>query len=178
MNHHKVKLATWEDSSTHCSFARNDRRFLFGRYKYKRTTVPALRAGWRQIAAATVGCTMFWVVPFNRTGYTSNVAGGRLPMELWCDCPRQSKNFDSLRGAPPLRQICYKYRFFERFYHCFASTKCGKYNPCGYTEPPNTRTIVNCQLSTVNFPRPSPPGTPRAGVESPNCVGCSGGVSG
>ena len=24
-------------------------------------------------------CTMYWAVPFTRTGYTSNVAGGRLP---------------------------------------------------------------------------------------------------
>ena len=38
------------------------------------------------------GGTIFRVIPFNPTGYTSNVAGGRLPMELWCDCPRQSKN--------------------------------------------------------------------------------------
>ena len=37
------------------------------------------------------GGTMFWVVPFTPTDYTSNVAGGRLP---------------------PLRYICYKYRIF------------------------------------------------------------------
>ena len=41
------------------------------------------------------------VVSFNLTGCNRCVAGGRLPMELWCDCPRQSINFDSLRGAPP-----------------------------------------------------------------------------
>ena len=29
---------------------------------------------WRQVAAATVGGTMFRVVPFNHTGYTSHVA--------------------------------------------------------------------------------------------------------
>ena len=51
----------------------NDKRFSVGRYKCKRTTIPALRAGWRQIAAATVGCTIFRVVPFNHTGYTSNL---------------------------------------------------------------------------------------------------------
>ena len=43
------------------------------------------------------------VVPFTRTGCIRNVAGGRLPMELWCDCPRQSIDFDSLREAPPLQ---------------------------------------------------------------------------
>ena len=31
----------------------NEKRFTICRYKYKRTTIPALRAGWRQIAAAT-----------------------------------------------------------------------------------------------------------------------------
>ena len=35
-----------------------------GRRGYKCTTTPALRAGWRQIAAATVGCTTFRVIPF------------------------------------------------------------------------------------------------------------------
>ena len=28
-------------------------------------------------------------------------SGGNLPMELLCDCPRQSIISDSLRGAPP-----------------------------------------------------------------------------
>ena len=45
--------------------------FCIKRYKYKRTTIPALRAGWRQIAAATVGGTtppyviapMFYAAP-------------------------------------------------------------------------------------------------------------------
>ena len=32
--------------------------FCIERYKFKRTTIPALRAGWRQIAAATVGGTI------------------------------------------------------------------------------------------------------------------------
>ena len=44
------------------------------------------------------------VVPFNRTGCIRNVPGGRLPKKSWCDCHRQSIDFDSLRGAPPLRQ--------------------------------------------------------------------------
>ena len=56
------------------------------------------------------GCTMYRVIPFNPTGYTSNVAGGRLPMELWCDCPRQSIDFDSLREAPPLRTLTAWYK--------------------------------------------------------------------
>ena len=43
------------------------------------------------------------VAPFTRTGYKCSVAGGRLPMELWCDCHRQSIDFDSLREAPPLQ---------------------------------------------------------------------------
>ena len=59
------------------------------------------------------GGTTFRVLPFNPTGYTSHVAGGRLPMELRCDCPRQSIDFDLLREAPPLRYICYKYRIFN-----------------------------------------------------------------
>ena len=33
--------------------------FFVGRYECKRTTIPALRAGWRQIAAATVGVPYF-----------------------------------------------------------------------------------------------------------------------
>ena len=24
-----------------------------------------------------IGCTVYWVIPFNRTGYIRNVAGGR-----------------------------------------------------------------------------------------------------
>ena len=60
---------------------------------------------WRQIAAATVGCTMFWVVPFTPTGSTSNVAGGRLP---------------------PLRYICYKYRVFNVSIHVLRFGKCEK----------------------------------------------------
>ena len=79
------------------------------------------------------GGTMFRVVPFTGTGYTSNVAGGRLP---------------------PLRQICYKYRVLNVsiiVLHPNNAEKRGKNNPCGYTEPPDTRTIVNCQLSIVNL---------------------------
>ena len=89
---------------------RNDRRFFcIERYKFKRTTTPALRAGWRQIAADTVGGTTFRVIPFTSTGSTSNVAGGRLPIEFMCDCPRQSIDFDSLREAPPLRRCPLRY---------------------------------------------------------------------
>ena len=46
------------------------------------------------------------VVPFNRTGCIRNVPGGRLPKKSWCDCHRQSIDFDLLRGAPPLRIRC------------------------------------------------------------------------
>ena len=51
----------------------------------------------------SVGMTCRGVVPFSRTGYHCNVAGGRLPMKLLCDCHRQSLFFNSLRGAPPLQ---------------------------------------------------------------------------
>ena len=60
---------------------------------------------WRQIAAATVGCTMFWVVPFTPTGSTSNVAGGRLP---------------------PLHQNCYKCRIFNVTITVLRFKKCEK----------------------------------------------------
>ena len=51
----------------------------------------------------SLGMTCRYVVPFNHTGCIRNVAGGRLPKKSWCDCHRQSIDFDSLRGAPPLR---------------------------------------------------------------------------
>ena len=49
------------------------------------------------------GGTIIRVVPFTRTGYTSKVAGGRLP---------------------PLRYICSELPYFQRVYRCFASVKC------------------------------------------------------
>ena len=48
-----VHYPTWWIPPLRCRYGRNDRRFWFGCYKCKRTTVPALRAGWRQVAAAT-----------------------------------------------------------------------------------------------------------------------------
>ena len=51
------------------------------------------------------GVYHIWGVPFNGTGYTSNVAGGRLP---------------------PLRYICYKYRVFNVSIHVLRFGKCGK----------------------------------------------------
>ena len=54
-------------------------------------------------ADAAVGMTCRYVISFIQTGYICNVAGGRLPKKSWCDCHRQSIDFDSLRGAPPLR---------------------------------------------------------------------------
>ena len=44
----------------------NDKRFSIGRYKHERTTIPALRAGWRQIAAATVGVPYWGLKGFTR----------------------------------------------------------------------------------------------------------------
>ena len=87
-----ISYPTWWIPPLRLRYGRNDRRFWFGCYKCKRTTIPALRAGWRQIAAATMGGTTFRVIPFTSTGYTSNVAGGRLP---------------------PLHQNCYRYRIFN-----------------------------------------------------------------
>ena len=46
---------TWWIPPLRLRYGRNDRRFWFGCWGYECTTVPALRAGWRQIAAATVG---------------------------------------------------------------------------------------------------------------------------
>ena len=56
----------------------------------------------------------WWVDSFIHTGYHCNVAGGRLPMELWCDCPRQSIDFNSLREAPPLHAHPLRYRLMIR----------------------------------------------------------------
>ena len=50
---------TWWIPPLRLRCGRNDRRFWFGCCGYKCTTTPALRAGWRQIAAATVGVPYF-----------------------------------------------------------------------------------------------------------------------
>ena len=50
-------------------------------------------------------CSVYGVVPFNRTGYIRYVAGGRLP---------------------PLHQNCYKYRIFYVSNVGFAFKKCEK----------------------------------------------------
>ena len=43
--------------------------------------------------------------------------GGRLiAVELWCDRPRRSLDFDSLRGAPPLHGVYH--RITERKFRC------------------------------------------------------------
>ena len=78
--------------------------FGFGRYKFKCTTIPA--PGGRMAAdcrryTGFVHCDTICSIQFNYR----NVAGGRLPVELWCDCPRQSIDFDSLREAPPLQTL-------------------------------------------------------------------------
>ena len=51
----------------------NEKRFTICRYKYKRTTIPALRAGWRQIAAATPDSS--YVTPFYDTAQVSERSG-------------------------------------------------------------------------------------------------------
>ena len=58
MNHHKIKLATWEDSSTPFHSARNDMSeggSVHPHRLYSGRCQPLAGAGWRQIAAATVG---------------------------------------------------------------------------------------------------------------------------
>ena len=94
MNHHKIKLATWEDSSTPFHFARNDRRFWFdctnvnvprfrpcGRVVVLRAANQnSLIAGGNHTIISSAdcrrysGCTIFWVISFTPTGYTSNGA--------------------------------------------------------------------------------------------------------
>ena len=68
-------------------------------------TVPAPRRGWMALGQRRYICTVYWVLPFTRTGYICYVAGGRLP---------------------PLRYICYELPCFQRVYHCFAFIKCEK----------------------------------------------------
>ena len=99
-NHHKVKSATWEDSSTPFHYARNDMSGVVpfiqtGCIRYGASPPPGLDGD----ESSPLHC----VVPFTRTGCIRYVAGGRLPMKLRCDCHWQSIDFDSLRGAPPLR---------------------------------------------------------------------------
>ena len=48
-------------------------------------TGPAPRRGWMALGQRRYsGCTMYRVIPFNPTGYMSNVAGGRLPPLRQC----------------------------------------------------------------------------------------------
>ena len=83
--------------------------FPFNRTGYIRYGASPSR-GWSGDESSPLHCTVYQVVPFTSTGSTSNVAGGRLPMKLWCDCHRQSMDFDSLREAPPLRRYPLRYR--------------------------------------------------------------------
>ena len=70
MNHHKIKLAAWEDSSTPFHFARND-----------------MSGGGSVLSAWVLFGTLLGdessplhgVVPFNHTSYIRDVVGGRLP---------------------------------------------------------------------------------------------------
>ena len=61
--------------------------------------------GWSGDESSPLHRSVYGVIPFTHTGCNCHVAGGRLPMELWCDCPRQSIDFDSLREAPPLHTL-------------------------------------------------------------------------
>ena len=89
MNQHKIKSATWEDSSTPFHFGRND---MSGGGTIQPYRLYSKRGG-RQIAAPTgiipfnrTGCTqtllgdesspLHCVVPFNRTGCIRDVVGG------------------------------------------------------------------------------------------------------
>ena len=94
------------------------------------------------VGSTPLHCSVYGVVPFTRTGYYCHVAGGRLPMELWCDCPRQSIDFDSLREAPPLRQRTTFFIFFARK---------PSIRFVEYTVSVTNTIIVNCPLSIVNF---------------------------
>ena len=74
------------------------------------------------------------VVPFTDTACIRYVAGGRLP---------------------PLHRICYKYRILNVsiiVLHPKNAEKREKYNPCGYTELPQKRTIVHCQRAAARSP--------------------------
>ena len=136
---------------------------------YSQRGQPLAGAGWRWVNAATFG-SVYRVVPFIRTGYIRYVAGGRLPMELWCDYPRQSIHFDSLREAPPLRQSTSFFSLFgtqyrDRYvkntvirnkYVVEMDTSEQRWSPqncqlsivhCQFKK------TVNCPLSTVNFSR-------------------------
>mgnify|MGYP004656196717 CR=1 FL=1 len=97
--------------------------------------------GWSGDESSPLHCSVYEVVPFTRTSCIRNVAGGRLPMELWCDCPRQSIDFDSLREAPPLQYIC---SVLEKIVNCQLSIVNSK-----------KLSTVNCQLSTVNSISPN-----------------------
>ena len=70
-------------------------------------------AGLDGVGSTPLHCSVYRVVPFNPTGCICHVAGGRLPMELWWGCPRQSIDFNSLREAPPLRHRPLRYRLID-----------------------------------------------------------------
>ena len=77
----KVKSATWEDSTTPFHYARNDISGGWSRLTERVifATVPAPRRGWMALGQRRYICTVYWVLPFTRTGYICYVAGGRLP---------------------------------------------------------------------------------------------------
>ena len=112
-----VAIITYVDKRNHPRYViptaasaewRNPLRWTMNQHKVK-------LAAWEDSSTRfrSLGMTCRGMVPFNHTGCIRNVAGGRLPIELRCDCPRQSINSDSLREAPPLRQ-CTTFLAFYR----------------------------------------------------------------
>ena len=103
------------------SLGRNDNAFFIGCYKFKCTTTPAPGAGWRQIAAATVGVPSF--------GWYHSPTRVIHPTQRAADC------------RPYIENVLY-YRVLNTF-DVFLPNKNG-----GTSVPP--KKIVNCQLSIVN----------------------------
>ena len=76
-NHHKIKLATREDSSTPLGMTcRGVVPFnQTGYIRYGASPSPGLDG----VGSTPLHCSVYGVVPFNRTGCIRYVAGGRLP---------------------------------------------------------------------------------------------------
>ena len=148
-----VLSPTWWIPPLRWRCGRNDIRFWFDCYRFKRTTIPAY-AGWRQIAAATLRGSI------QPHGLYSKCSGRLVADELMCDCHRQSIDFYSLRGAPPLHA---QYRFV----YCL----------CNISRSPPAW-ILLCLIPAdipqkASYPAPNggkipePPGLPRHGWRGP-----------
>ena len=46
--------------------------------------------------------------------FPMGIAGRMISVELWCDRPRRSLDFDSLRGAPPLHGVSFEISFLQK----------------------------------------------------------------